>query len=130
MKKTPISSCCSSKSPKLEGLLAPGLFKALAEPNRLAILLELAARGRPCTVSELGQCCPRDLSVVSRHLTKLREAGIVKAERHGKEIHYSLEQRLPTILRHIADAWDACCPPEKECAPIESGGSRKQEDER
>ena len=115
------SGCCRKESPRLTGLLSPELFKALAEPNRLAILLELAARGCACTVSDIGRCCPRDLSVVSRHLTKLREAGIVKAERRGKEIHYSLTTRLPVILREIADAWDACCPPERDCAPNTCG---------
>ena len=121
MKDPPRSGCCGPERPELRGLLTPELFKALAEPNRLAILLELAARGCACTVGELGRCCPRDLSVVSRHLSKLREAGIVRAERHGKEIHYSLARRLPEILRQIADAWDACCPPDQECAPNTCG---------
>jgi ArsR family transcriptional regulator len=101
----------SEPSAALDGLLSPALFKALGDPNRLALLLRLAAAGGPVTVSALGGCCERDLSVVSRHLARLREAGIVAAERHGREVHYRLTADLASTLRAIADALDACCPP-------------------
>ena len=106
----------SQPSAALDGLLSPALFKALGDPNRLALLLRLAAAGEPVTVSALGGCCERDLSVVSRHLARLREAGIVAAERRGREVHYQLTTDLASILRAIADALDACCPP-GTCAP-------------
>jgi len=102
----------------LGGLLSPALFKTLGDPNRLALLLRLAAAGGPATVSALGGCCERDLSVVSRHLARLREAGIVMAQRRGREVHYQLTSDLASTLRAIADALDACCPP-GSCA---SGG--------
>ncbi|MFH0881745.1 MAG: metalloregulator ArsR/SmtB family transcription factor [bacterium] len=76
--------CC----PGLEDLFDSQFFKALSDPNRIAILAELARKGRPCTVTELSECCPRDLSVVSRHLTALRDAGVVKSERKGKQVYY------------------------------------------
>lgn len=101
----------SESSANLDGLLSPALFKTLADPNRLALLLRLAAAGQPATVSALGGCCERDLSVVSRHLARLREAGIVTAERRGREVHYQLTSDLASTLRAIADALDACCPP-------------------
>lgn len=111
----------SEPSAALDGLLSPPLFKALGDPNRLALLLRLAAAGGPATVSELGGCCARDLSVVSRHLARLREAGIVVAERRGREVHYRLTSDLAGTLRAIADALDACCPPgacaSSGCAP-------------
>ncbi len=106
----------SESSAALGGLLSPALFKALGDPNRLALLLRLAAAGGPATVSELSGCCERDFSVVSRHLARLREAGIVAAERRGREVHYQLTSDLASILRAIADALDACCPP-GSCAP-------------
>ena len=108
----------------LARLQAPDFFKALAEPNRLAILLELAANGRPAALSERGGGCARGHSVGSRHLGKLREAGILRAERRGKEIHYSLAVRLADTLRAIADALDACCPPGGGCC-VGSGGKAK-----
>ncbi len=114
MKKQTSTGCCSTTS--LTGLLRPELFKALADPSRLALLLRLAALRRPAKVGELTGCCARDVSTVSRHLSRLKAVGILGAERHGKEVHYRLKPGLADTMRAIADALDACCPPEtKEC---------------
>lgn len=114
MKSRASGSCCDARA--LDGLLSPALFKALADPSRLALLLRLAALRRPARVGELTGCCARDVSTVSRHLARLREAGILAAERRGKEVHYRLTAGLAGTLRQIADALDACCPPEHtEC---------------
>lgn len=89
--------------------LAP-LFRALSDPNRLALLARLAECGRPCSVGELSACCPVDLSTVSRHLAVLREAGVLAAERRGKHIYYSvLAGRLAQALRRVADLIERCC---------------------
>ncbi len=117
MKNTNTRACCSPT--RLDGLLKPELFKALADPSRLALLLRLAALRRPARVGELTGCCARDVSTVSRHLSHLKSVGILSAERRGKEVHYQLTNGLPGILRSIADALEACCPPKsnKECEP-------------
>lgn len=107
-KRSRASSCCAP----LAELLRPRLFKALCDPNRLALVARLASCGRPCTVSEMAACCPIDLSVTSRHLALLREAGVVAAERRGKEVHYSIRvQELASWLRATADALESCCTP-------------------
>ncbi|MCP3906207.1 MAG: winged helix-turn-helix transcriptional regulator [Planctomycetes bacterium] len=99
-------ACCET----LSDLLAPRFFKALGDGNRIALLARLASLCRPCTVSEIACCCPVDLSVVSRHLALLRDAGIVRSERHGKEVHYTVRYDvLARTFREIADAIDACC---------------------
>jgi ArsR family transcriptional regulator len=99
--------CCRG----LSSTLSPALFKALCDPNRTAILARLAECCRPCTVSEIAACCPVNISVVSRHLTTLREAGILEAERRGRHVYYSVASaRLARSLRAIADALEACCP--------------------
>ncbi|MCL4233496.1 MAG: winged helix-turn-helix domain-containing protein [Deltaproteobacteria bacterium] len=108
------------KSPihPLRDHLAPDLFKALGDPNRLALLSRLAECRRECTVSELAECVKIDLSVVSRHLTQLRVVGVLEAEKIGKQVHYRLNcTRLAATLRAIADALDACCPPRKPEPP-------------
>jgi ArsR family transcriptional regulator len=87
------------------------LFKALCDPSRLAVLAELAACKPPCTVGRIAACCPTDVSVVSRHLATLRDAGVVEAHRSGKEVHYELSTSvLARTLRSIADAIETCCP--------------------
>ncbi|KAA3606041.1 MAG: ArsR family transcriptional regulator [Planctomycetota bacterium] len=98
--------CC-----ELGELLSPKLFKALSEPNRIQLLVALATTPGSCTVKEMSACCPVDGSVVSRHLSQMREAGIVRAEKKGKEVHY--QANLPVLiqcLRDLADALDSCCP--------------------
>ena len=92
-------------------LIEPRFFKALADPNRIAILERLANCREPCTVSEIGKCCPVNISVVSRHLAMLREAGILDAQKKGKEVYYSVRfAALADCFRQIADAIDDCCP--------------------
>jgi ArsR family transcriptional regulator len=94
-------------------LFEPRFFKALCDPARLAVVRVLAARGESCSVSELAErCCPGlDLSVVSRHLAKLRDAGILGCERSGKEVRYFV--RMDSIvgtLRAIADLLETASP--------------------
>lgn len=89
--------------------LPVGLFKALGDASRAVILASLAEAGRPLRVTEIGTCCPQDLSVVSRHLAILRDAGVVIAERSGREVHYRIDgPRLAEVLRRLADALDGC----------------------
>ncbi len=100
-------SCCAG----LSQWLKPAFFKALADPNRASILEFLAQDGSERSVSEVARCCPVDLSVVSRHLGVLRNAGIVEAEKRGKEVIYRLRvAELISMLRGLADALEECCP--------------------
>ena len=109
------NACCR----QLGELLDPRLFKALCDPNRLALLVQLSQCGPSCTVSEAAECCPVNISVVSRHLAMLRDAGILDAQKRGKEVHYSVRYlELAATLRAIADAIEACCPPER-CGTME-----------
>lgn len=94
----------------LEDLISGELFRALCDDTRCAIVARLACCGTPTTVSDVADCCPVDLSVVSRHLGVLRDAGIVRAERRGRQVFYTADARaLADALRRIADALEACC---------------------
>ena len=77
-------------------------FKALAHPARLAIVYALA--DGPVCACELADIAKSTNSTTSRHLTVLRHAGIISSERHGKEIHYTLER--PCVL-----TFTECCHP-------------------
>ncbi len=102
-------TCCAG----LSDWLSPRLFKALADPNRVALLARLAQGRRPQTVSEIASCSPTHLSVVSRHLAILRDTGIVDSEKRGKEVFYRVRiDSLASALRGLADALEACCPVE------------------
>jgi len=102
-----------SRKQGLDRLLTPQLFKAIADPNRIAILCDLSKRCTPLTVGQIAENLPVDVSVVSRHLASLRDADILIARREGKEVRYTINSRsLVATLRAIADAFETCCPEE------------------
>jgi len=70
------------------------ILKALAHPTRL-FLVETLAEGERC-VCELTDSVGDDMSTVSKHLTVLREAGVLASERRGQQIFYQL--RVPCVL--------------------------------
>ena len=101
----------SEQGKSLDRLLSPQLFKAMCDPNRIAIVCHLSDRCAALTVSQIAENLPVDVSVVSRHLSILREAEILVGSKRGKEVYYSLNTgKLIRVLRSIADAFEACCP--------------------
>lgn len=65
-----------------------GILKALAHPSRLA-MTEALCNGTLC-VCELQKLVGSDMSTVSKHLTILKNAGIVKDEKKGTSVYYTL----------------------------------------
>jgi DNA-binding transcriptional ArsR family regulator len=70
------------------------IFKALAHPTRLRIVEQLANEQR--CVCEFVQDIKADFSTVSKHLTILKQAGIVEDEKKGKQVFYRL--KTPCVL--------------------------------
>lgn len=70
------------------------IMKAMAHPSRLLMVDELA-KGERC-VCELRDLVGADISTVSKHLSVLKEAGIVSDEKRGLQVWYNL--RVPCIL--------------------------------
>lgn len=73
------------------------IFKLLAEPSRLRILLNLGLECRPVSAIIAGTGLSQ--TNVSFHLRLLREAGLVKGEKHGSFVFYCLPD--PALLDHI-----------------------------
>ncbi len=67
------------------------IAKALAHPTRLFIVDELS-RNERC-VCELTEMIGADASTVSKHLSVLRNAGIVNYEKRGLSVYYRLRFR-------------------------------------
>ena len=63
-------------------------FKALADPTRRRILELL--RGSDLTAEELAEHFDMSKPSLSHHLATLKSAGLVRDERHGQNIVYSL----------------------------------------
>ena len=85
------------------------MFKALSNPNRLGIFLRLISCCPPGTrsfseaearryVGELGEDLDITLSTVSHHIKELRQAGLIKVERHGKNIECWVDEQAVTAL--------------------------------
>ena len=68
--------------------LQAGVLKVLASPPRLDILHRLA--GGPLEVGRLAEEVGLSQPNASQHLAVLRASGLVEADRHGREIRYSL----------------------------------------
>lgn len=65
------------------------LFKVLADPTRLKILLSLQEGER--NVTSIGEAVSMEQSAVSHQLKLLRDNRVVKSRREGKTILYSLD---------------------------------------
>lgn len=70
------------------------IIKAMAHPSRLFIINELS-KGERC-VCELRDGVGADISTVSKHLSVLKNAGIVEDDKRGLQVFYRL--RCPCIL--------------------------------
>jgi len=70
------------------------ILKAMAHPTRLFIVDELS-RDEQC-VQKLTELIGADTSTVSKHLSVLRNAGIVQNEKRGSQVFYSLT--VPCVL--------------------------------
>ncbi|MBL8927962.1 MAG: winged helix-turn-helix transcriptional regulator [Pseudonocardia sp.] len=87
---------CPTVTPTRDYAAAGDLLRALAAPVRIAIVLEL--RGAPCCVHDLVDALAVPQPLVSQHLRVLKAAGVVRGERRGREVVYSL---VDDHLAHI-----------------------------
>lgn len=96
--------CCSrepdcSTERRYPGLEeAAKLFKALSDETRLAILKQLQEQREVCACNFLA-CCELAQPTVSHHLKVLREAGLVRTEKRGPWVYYTLNPERFKVLR-------------------------------
>lgn len=97
--------------PSIEGITVEGILHALSDPVRVAIYADIVAQecSQNCstflTVSD--KAIPK--STLSQHFRALREAGLIRGEWRGVEMHNTsrcaeIEQRFPGLLRAIVNA--------------------------
>jgi ArsR family transcriptional regulator len=105
MKSLPVLRplCCGPDLPPLGPDAADGLaavFKALADPTRVAIVSRLAS-GESCCVCDLTETFDLSQPTVSHHLRILKEAGLLEAERRGTFAYYRLAPETFERLRGV-----------------------------
>jgi len=76
------------------------LFSALSDGTRLRLLALLATRKEVC-VCDLTAALRMSQPMVSRHLARLRAAGMVSDRRAGIWIYYRLHPDLPTWAHKV-----------------------------
>lgn len=87
------------------------IFRALADPTRREILARL--RKGPLTSGQIAEFFPSAWPTISRHLSVLREAGLITAHRNGQFIQYELDASvLQDVIQHLM-TW------------VEKGGRRR-----
>jgi ArsR family transcriptional regulator len=86
------------------------LFKILSDKKRLAIVLHISYEGEQ-NVTDLCEHVQLPQPLVSHHLGRLREAGVLRTRRDGKHIYYSLHrERFEQLMSMLASRHE-CRPP-------------------
>ncbi|MBU4352925.1 MAG: metalloregulator ArsR/SmtB family transcription factor [Nanoarchaeota archaeon] len=92
-------------------------LQTIGQPARLQILLAIG-RGEPC-VCHLEATFGWRQAYISQHLMALREAGLVIDRRHGRNIHYRLNNpALLGLIQQVAELQGVTLPklaPSAEC---------------
>jgi DNA-binding transcriptional ArsR family regulator len=92
-----------------EPATADAVFAALADPTRRQLVDRLAASGE-LNATQLGAGMPMTRQAVAKHLAALEAAGVVSAERQGREVRYRLDgeavAQAAAWLRDVGTRWD------------------------
>jgi DNA-binding transcriptional ArsR family regulator len=74
------------------------MLKAVAHPIRMSII-DMLNDGRRMTVTEIHERMDLEQAVASHHLSILRNRGLLRSEREGKNTYYSVE--MPQVQEVI-----------------------------
>jgi DNA-binding transcriptional ArsR family regulator len=78
-----------------------GVLKCIAHPVRL-LVLEILGMNMELTVSEIIEKTGVEQSLLSHHLNKMKDKGVLKAERDGKNIFYSIsDHQIVRVLDYV-----------------------------
>jgi DNA-binding transcriptional ArsR family regulator len=98
--------------PPASEITVEGLLYALSDPVRVQIFMEIAYSDCPKTCSSLNVVKDKALpkSTLSQHFKVLREAGLVRSERKGVEMHNAsrcrdLKERFGPLIENILKAY-------------------------
>lgn len=97
--------------PAIEEVTVEGILHALSDPVRVTIYAQIAGADCVQTCSHFLEISERAIpkSTLSHHFKVLREAGLIRGERHGVEMHNTsrcpeINARFPGLLPAILNA--------------------------
>ena len=95
----------------MEDVTVEGILHALSDPVRVAILARMVSSGCPRNCSNFLNVCEKAIpkSTLSQHFRALREAGLIRGERRGVEMHNTsrcaeIDRRFPGLIAAIVNA--------------------------
>jgi DNA-binding transcriptional ArsR family regulator len=99
--------------PALAEITVEGILHALSDPVRAVIYARICASGAAQSCASFQECPVRGLlpkSTLSQHFRVLREAGLIRSERSGVELHNAsrraeVEQRFPGLIGALLSAY-------------------------
>jgi len=96
MKTKPLNCALENMEPEAV-VQAAEILKQLAHPTRLRIVDALNTAGK-LPVCEITKYLDIAQSATSQHLNQMRRTGLLKAERRGKAVWYSIADNRPISL--------------------------------
>lgn len=100
--------------PAIDDVRPEAILHALADPNRAAIFATILRADCAAACSAVAMVGDRVIpkSSLSNHLKVLRDAGLIRSERHGVEVRNltrwaEVEARFPGLLPGIINAYAA-----------------------
>ena len=107
-----------------------GILHALSDPVRASIYADIEGAGGAQTCSSFLKVSDKSIpkSTLSQHFKALREAGLIRGERHGVEMKNisrcaEINQRFPGLLMAILKAHKLQS--EKQARDAKSGGRKR-----
>jgi DNA-binding transcriptional ArsR family regulator len=97
--------------PSAEDVTVEAILHALSDPARVAIFAQVVGSECPQSCSDFANIAARGIpkSTLSQHFKVLREAGLIRSERRGVEMHNTsrcaeIERRFPGLIAAITRA--------------------------
>src|ERR1700733_13710528 len=97
--------------PSIDDVTVEGILHALSDPVRVAIYAGMVGAQCSQSCSSFLQISDKTIpkSTLSQHFKALREAGLIRGERRGVEMHNTsrcdeIEQRFPGLIAAIINA--------------------------
>jgi DNA-binding transcriptional ArsR family regulator len=97
--------------PSIEDVTVESILHTLSDPVRAAIYMDIVASDCPQMCSSFLRVSEKDIpkSTLSQHFKALRDAGLIRGERRGVEMHNvsrcdELNKRFPGLIHAIISA--------------------------
>jgi len=97
--------------PAIEDVTVEGILHALSDPVRVAIYADIVGSVGSLNCSNFLKVSERTIpkSTLSQHFKALREAGLIRGERRGVEMHNTsrcaeIQERFPGLIAAIVQA--------------------------